>query len=412
MIPIILYKMPLSSEWKLLEMVIIKKRYTFYILLMMLAVLMAAPLQAQHIARRLGHPSTRFADPIHTSEELRARLTSEDLFADIDIILNLCNGWQGSIEDFRHAAATAPITALQIPVGTHLPAMSSRKNGEPILIRDLVWGGEEPIDAYEFTFYSKGRSYRCVTPKLCCNFWVEDLGPDSRVPVLTIECNTSDEVPIHRPVRVCLIVKNTGDMPDELVTVTLPVPAGAIFTQSTGETNAAASRVIWRISNFAPYASRHLCANFTVQQPGDLTFTPTAFGTVAHQVDTMCVTRVSGIPAVLLEVVDVDDPIEVGRTETYELSVVNQGSTALTNVVIVCALEDTQEFVSGTGVTTAQAQGHIITFAPLAMLPPKATAKWQVIVKALAAGDVRFSAELTSDQFKRPINETEATRQY
>lgn len=126
----------------------------------------------------------------------------------------------------------------------------------------------------------------------------------------------------------------------------------------------------------------------------------------------MCVTRVSGIPAVLLEVVDVDDPIEVGRTETYELSVVNQGSTALTNVVIVCALEDTQEFVSGTGVTTAQAQGHIITFAPLTMLPPKATAKWQVIVKALAAGDVRFSAELTSDQFKRPINETEATRQY
>ncbi|QQR65862.1 MAG: hypothetical protein IPI25_09885 [Candidatus Brocadia sp.] len=393
-------------------MIMIKKRYTCFVSLMMLVLLATTPLHAQHIARRLGHPSTRFADPIHTPEELRTRLTSEDLFSDIDVILNLCNGWQGSIEDFRHAAATAPITALQIPVGAHLPAMSSRKNGEPILIRNLVWGGEEPIDAYEFTFYSKGRRYRCVTPKLCCNFWVEDLGPDSRVPVLTIECNTSDEVLIHRPVQVCLTVKNTGNVPDELVTVTLPVPVGAKFTKSTGEINAAARRVIWRISNFTPDTSKHLCANFTVQQPGTLTFTPSVLGTVAQQADSMCVTRVSGIPAVLLEVIDVDDPIEVGRTETYELSVVNQGSTALTNVVIVCALEDTQEFVSGTGVTTAQAQGHIITFAPLTMLPPKATAKWQVIVKALAAGDVRFSAELTSDQFKRPINETEATRQY
>lgn len=109
---------------------------------MLLVMLAATPLRAQqHVARRLGHPSTRFADPVHTIEELRARLTSEALFADIDGVLNLCDGWQGSIEDFRYAATTAPVTELQIPVGTRLPAMSSRKNGKPILIHDLIWGG-------------------------------------------------------------------------------------------------------------------------------------------------------------------------------------------------------------------------------------------------------------------------------
>lgn len=394
-------------------MIMITKSFTFFALLMMLVMLAATPLPAQqHVARRLGHPSTRFADPVNTIEELRARLTSEALFADIDVILNLCDGWQGSIEDFRYAAANAPVTGLQIPVGTRLPAMSSRKNGKPMLIRDLIWGGEEPIDAYEFFFYSKGRRYRCVTPKPCCNFWVEDLGPDTRSPDLTIECALPDETPIYRPVRVCLTVKNTGDAPEELVTVTLPVPAGAVFTKPTGITNADARRVIWRIPNLAPDASKRLCADFTVQHPGALTFASTARGTVAQPVDTQCVTRVTGIPAVLLEVIDVDDPIEVGLQETYELSVINQGSTTLTNVTVVCTLEDHQEFVSVTGATNAQAQGRVITFIPLSTLAPKATAKWQVVVKAVAAGDVRFTTELTSDQLKRPVNETEATRQY
>lgn len=391
----------------------IKKSFTFFVPLLLLIMLAATSLHAQqHVARRLGHPSTRFADPVHTIEELRARLTSEALFADIDVVLNLCDGWQGSIEDFRYAATTAPVTELQIPVGTRLPAMSSRKNGKPILIHDLIWGGEEPIDAYVFSFYSKGRRYRCVTPKLCCNFWVEDLGPDTRAPALTIECNTPEEIPVHRTVRVCLTVKNTGDAPEELVTVTLPVPAGVIFTKPDGATRADARRIIWRIPHLAPGMSKLLCANFIVQQPGALLFASTARGSIAQPVDTQCATHVTGIPAILLEVIDLDDPIEVNQQETYELSVINQGSTTLTNVTIVCTLEDDQEFVSGTGATTAQAQGRIITFAPLSTLSPKDTAKWQVVVKAITAGDVRFTTELTSDQFKRPISETEATRQY
>ncbi len=391
----------------------IKKLFTFILPLMALVILAASPLCAQqHIARRLGHPTTRFADPLHTPEDLRDRLTSEKLKADVAVIVNLCEGWRGNLSDFLHAAATAPITSLQIPIGARLQAMSTRKEGKPTLIRDLIWGGSEPIDAYEFSFYSKGRRYRCVTPKLCCNFWVEDLGPDLRTPILTIECNAPDAVSIYRPVRVCLTVKNVGDAPDELVTVTLPIPEGAIFVRPTGDTHAAARRVVWRISNLAPGASKQLCADFNAPQPGSLTFESSARSAVARPVETWCSTRVSGIPAVLFEVVDIEDPIEVGQQDTYELSVTNQGLTTLTNVKIVCTLESSQQFVSCTGATTAQAQEHIITTAPLAGLSPKDTAKWQVVVKSLAPGDVRFTAELTSDQFKRPINETEATHQY
>jgi hypothetical protein len=37
---------------------------------------------------------------------------------------------------------------------------------------------------------------------------------------------------------------------------------------------------------------------------------------------------------------------------------------------------------------------------------------WQVVVKAAHADDARFGVELRSDQFKRPVTETEATQQY
>lgn len=394
-------------------MIMIKKLFTCFLPLVVLVILATTPLYAQqHIARRLGHPTTRFADPINTPDDLRERLTSEKLSADVAVIVNLCDGWQGDIEDFRHAAATAPITALQIPSGSTLPAMSMRKNGELVLLHDVLWAGKEAIDAYEFSFYSKGRRYRCVTPKLCCNFWVEDIGPDPRAPALTIACNTQDDVSIHHPVRVCLTVKNTGDAPDELVTITLPVPEGAIFTKPTGETNAAARRVVWRILNLTPGASKLVCANFNAQQPGSLTFKSSARGAIARPVQTQCSTRISGIPAVLFEVIDIDDPIEVGQQNTYELRVTNQGSTTLTNVKIVCTLESSQQFVSCSGPTNAQAQEHTITLLPLAALSPKAIAKWQVVVKSLTSGDVRFTAELTGDQFQRPIKETEATLQY
>jgi hypothetical protein len=59
-----------------------------------------------------------------------------------------------------------------------------------------------------------------------------------------------------------------------------------------------------------------------------------------------------------------------------------------------------------------QAEGRTVTLATLPELNPKDKAVWQVVVKVLKAGDVRFAAEVSADQFKRPIKETESTQQY
>ena len=55
--------------------------------------------------------------------------------------------------------------------------VQARRQGRPVLLRQVRWAGAKPIAAYEFTFDSKGRRYRVVTPKPCSNFWVEEVLP-------------------------------------------------------------------------------------------------------------------------------------------------------------------------------------------------------------------------------------------
>ncbi len=389
----------------------IKGRILSFVPVLVLAFLTLVPVQAQqHRATRLGNPATRFATPLQRPEDLRAMLNSGKLRADVDFIAKE-SGFQGDLEDLRHAASNAVIVEIKIPVGTLLPAMSTRKNGKPVLLREVLWAGKEPIDAYEFFFASKGRRYRVVTPKACANFWVEDFGKEAR-PTLTIACNAPAEVPLRRHVEVCLTVSNTGDAGESTTTVTLPMPLGAVLANTTAGGKGGGGKVTWELANLSAGRSTNVCAEFSVAQPGSLEFTATAQGNLAAAVQTSCETRVVGIPAILLEVVDLDDPIEVGKNQTYEIRVTNQGTGPLTNVKGICTLADSQEFVSGTGTSEVTAQERTITLGTLPALNPKDKATWRVVVRTLKAGDVRFTTELHSDQFPQPIKEIEATQQY
>lgn len=85
---------------------------------------------------------------------------------------------------------------------------------------------------------------------------------------------------------------------------------------------------------------------------------PNQIGTITNKVsakaycaeaDAETTTEVVGIPAILLEVVDNDDPIEVGANETYDIIVINQGSAEGTNIAITCTIPPQQEYVSADG---------------------------------------------------------------
>lgn len=371
---------------------------------------LTAPAES-HRATRLGNPATRFATPLQTPEDLRARFRDPKLQPDFAAVLKQW-GWQGDLNDLFNAAATNEITPVEIPIGSTMPFMSSRENGKAICLRNVLWAGKEPAPAYAFNFSSRGQRYRCVTPKACSNFFVEDLGPELKS-ALALQCDAPARVPTGRNVNLCFTASNTGEAPEPLAIVTLDLPVGAEVVSATEGGAAADGKLTWLLPDLAPSQNKKLCAVLKFATPATNAFHAAVSGRNAPaRAETTCATEIFGVSAILLEVVDAEDPIEVGKEVTYTIRVTNQGQPPSTNIRLVCTLPASQEFVSGSGPTPAKTEGQTVTLQPLPSLASKEVASWQIIVKAVKADDARFKVELRSDQFENPIIEDESTQLY
>ena len=232
-----------------------------------------------------------------------------------------------------------------------------------------------------------------------------------RLPVLHINKTGPKVRYIGRPVTYTITVANKGDAVAKDTVLIDTIPAGTTFVRASKGGALAGGKVTWKLGNLAPNAS----ATATI------TVNPTGMGQIVNTATTMAycakasarmVTEVKGIPAILLECVDQEDPIEVGSNETYTIIVTNQGSAVGTGIVIKCTLPAEVQFVSARGPVKETAAGRVVTFAPLKSLAPKAKATYHVVVKGQKAGDVRFKVSLTSDQMTSPAEETESTHIY
>jgi len=231
-------------------------------------------------------------------------------------------------------------------------------------------------------------------------------------PKLAITKTAPKLVYLGRNVNYKITVSNTGsgDARNTVVEDTLPANAKLVSASDGGQ--ASGGKVVWNLGTLKPNDTRTLSVSVKGDTKGTLLNKAVASATCAGSVADSAQTDVKGIPAILLEVIDVNDPVEVGSEETYIITATNQGSKVGTNVQITCTLEAAQQYVSSGGATNATVKGQVVTFAPLPELAPGAKASWKVVVKAVKAGDIRFSVQMTEDQLTRPVNETEATNQY
>jgi uncharacterized repeat protein (TIGR01451 family) len=213
-----------------------------------------------------------------------------------------------------------------------------------------------------------------------------------------------------------LTVSNTGDGEARNTMVEDIIPAGATFVSATEGGAVQGNAVVWNLGTLAPGATRKMSLTVRTGGAGQLKNTARAKAYCAADANAEAMVMLEGIPAVLLEVVDEPDPVQLGQETTYIIVVTNQGSADGTNIRIACMFEPEMQFMAGSGITpvagAAAAGATSITFEPLARLAPKARAEWRVRVKALKEGDVRFKVTMNADQIGRNVEETEATRFY
>ena len=232
------------------------------------------------------------------------------------------------------------------------------------------------------------------------------------LPVLSISKTGPEKLYIGRPVTYEITVTNTSDVPARDAVVEDTIPEGMTSVKATAGAKLSASKLVWEMGTLAPKTSETLRISYVPTKPGALVNDATASAYCAEPVTASVRTFVTGIPAVMLEVIDLEDPVRIGNRASYMISVTNQGSATSTNIRIACILEDNVQYVSSAGATAGSLVGDTVRFLPLGSLAPQDKAVWRVVVAAVKPGDVRFKVIMNSDELTRPVEESEATHLY
>jgi len=296
-----------------------------------------------------------------------------------------------------------------------LPEGMTTLEGHPAVLFEA--GAVEPGQSREFRFNARVERTGTFTNRAVavCD---EGLRVDAAArvtvgqPILTLEKRGPDRVFIGRRAAYDITVANRGDATAYGLTVRDELPAGVEVTEVSRGGQIQGNAVVWAFEQLPPNGAARVSVALRTSLPMELRNRATAVARCAEPVSAGAVTEFAGVPALLLEVIDVDDPIEVGSAEIYEVTVTNQGTMTATNVRIACTLEDNMAFVSATGPTGPTPEGQTVSFAPLPTLAPKERVTWRIHVNAIKEGDVRFQVEMICDQLTRMVRETEATNVY
>ncbi len=226
-------------------------------------------------------------------------------------------------------------------------------------------------------------------------------------------------------------LSNPGTAATDAITVWSTIPEGFEFVSATeGGTVATGNKTVsWRVPGLQPGTARVVTVKLRATAPSagvvktDAQAGADATGIVqtgtkpeaaskpltAHA---ETVVKSEGVPALRFEVVDVEDPVEIGKEAVYEIRVANQGTGACTNVLVVADLPDGSAAMGATGPTTGRASGQQIAFDPIPVLAVKGDATFRVRVKGTLPGDQRFKVRVSCDQIRTPVVKEESTRFY
>jgi uncharacterized repeat protein (TIGR01451 family) len=209
-------------------------------------------------------------------------------------------------------------------------------------------------------------------------------------------------------------VSNPGDAAATNVTISDLVPDGfkVLAASDGGRHDFSAHTVSWFLGEIKPSESHEVKLEVQAVNPGEFKHKASAVGAHNLCAESELTTRIEGLSALMLEMVDTDDPIEVNGETAYEVRISNTGSKVETDIKLIANIPDKMEFKNATGPSRYREEGKTIVFEPLDKLAPKADAVYRLNVKALEQGTVRFKIQMTSTNLTEPVIKMEATRIY
>jgi uncharacterized repeat protein (TIGR01451 family) len=216
---------------------------------------------------------------------------------------------------------------------------------------------------------------------------------------------------IGRPFEVCWEVKNTGDAPAANTVLLFPLSQDLVLQSATDGGAVVNGNLTWNLGTLAAGATKKVCATISGNLGQDFRLTAKVAGACAEPAVSACNVFVQGVNAILVEVVDDPDPIQVGEQTTYTVRVTNQGGGLdLLDVTIKAMFPAEVDPVAASNGGTIS--GKSVSWPVVPTLPLKQTLTYTVKGKAITAGDARLKVEVTTKARQTPITELESTTTY
>ena len=197
-------------------------------------------------------------------------------------------------------------------------------------------------------------------------------------PKLAVNIEGPENEYVNRPIAYRVTVTNEGDAPARDATIAVPIPASTKIANVGTEGRADRSAIQWNLGTLEPR-----------QQDGDVQphrhggsrcWRPAQRHARARRgVSGVARTKVMTIAALLLETVDLSDPVRVGENVVYRITVTNQGSGPDTNIRVTAKVPARGAVRLGEGRDRGDRAKatDVVRFAPIATLAPGRGAEWE-----------------------------------
>ena len=219
---------------------------------------------------------------------------------------------------------------------------------------------------------------------------------------------------IGRKAVYTLTVTNDGSVATNNVRLLHKLPEGFQFLKADkgGSYDDSKRAIGWFVGRIEAGKSVEVKAILVAKKLGSYTHRAGAISEQGVRAETSIKTKIDGTASLVVELIDLDDPVEVGAETAYEIRVRNNGSKAASQVKIACELPKDVQLLNAKGPTKFTVKNGRLVFQALPTLAPGKTAVYRVHVKGIVAGNHRFRIRLTSDSITKPLTYDEQTKFY
>lgn len=219
---------------------------------------------------------------------------------------------------------------------------------------------------------------------------------------------------VGRAAQYHITATNKGAAATNNVRVVHTVPDSFEFVKADkgGVYNPSTRTISWFVGRIEAGQSQQLTCELTAKGIGDHAHKIEAAGENGALASTSVPTKVDGAASLVVEIRDLEDPVEVKAQTTYEVTVRNDGSKPASAVALTCELPAGMELVSADGPTTAVVERGLLIFKPISSISQGDSQTFRVKVTSAVAGNLRFRTRVSSASVTEPLVSEELTKFY